>query len=365
MSSQSDLAHCPIAHQAVTKMVADFRLDGLSYYNGMWKGACPIHGGDNDSSFRVYEATIEKPGKFYWKCYTRGCEKTFGFGSYGLLNALFQRDGIKGNPAEYLRNIGVELRQEKNNQIDLLLKSILKSMAEPEIQVLCQMDTVRRKLLVPSPYFQTRGFPAELLSEYAIGDCVTPGKPMSDRAVVPVTNDGIECNGAIARSLFKECPLCKSYHKPGPCPMPNERHKFPKWLNMSGLKTNNHLFGIDRASPYILSTRTIVLCEGVGEVLRLNMAGVDTAVSIFGASLHDNQIKLIQRTGAYNVILAFDMDEAGESCYHSSLKKLKYFNCIRLPPELYFESKDIGEVTIPEQLSLIRSFITSYYRNPI
>jgi len=270
---------CTLSHQSVQKIIADFRIDGLMYSDGVWKGACPVHGGDNETSFRIFESTPEKPNRFFWKCYTRGCEKKYGFGSYGLLNSLYERDGIRGNPAEYLKNIGVNLSQEKNTEIDILLKSLLKSIKEVDVQVLCLMDTVRRKLSIPSEYFQSRGFPADLLREYGIGDCQDPQKPMFGRAVVPISDDGIECNGVMGRSLFNECPLCKSYHPPGRCPLPNERFKYPKWLNMSGLKTHNHLFGIQRARQHIFNTRTIVLCEGAGEVLRLNTAGVDTVVS--------------------------------------------------------------------------------------
>ena len=57
----------------------------LRFQYGEWRGACPIHGGENKSGFVIYESR----GQLRWKCFTRDCnERGNGSDEFAFLMAL-------------------------------------------------------------------------------------------------------------------------------------------------------------------------------------------------------------------------------------------------------------------------------------
>ena len=85
--------------------------------------------------------------------------------------------------------------------------------------------------------------------------------------------------------------------------------------------------------------------EGQGDVLRLWESGIKNCVGIFGSHLSDSQEFLLQRTGAVNIVILTDNDDAGETCRSEIKDRLSnFFNIISLKPE----KKDVGEMTVEE-----------------
>jgi DNA primase len=80
----------------------------------------------------------------------------------------------------------------------------------------------------------------------------------------------------------------------------------PKYKYSAGLVKSEGLIGFTG----IRGAETIVLAEGVLDARYLNSKGFKAA-SIGGSDLSLAQIKLLERSGAKEVLLAFDMDEAG------------------------------------------------------
>ena len=80
--------------------------------------------------------------------------------------------------------------------------------------------------------------------------------------------------------------------------------------------------------------------------MRLATYGVE-ATAIFGSNLSDNQIHKLCESGAAQVLLAFDSDDAGDEATHKTTLRLKtYFNDIqRIPLPV---GKDPGEMTKDE-----------------
>jgi DNA primase len=82
----------------------------------------------------------------------------------------------------------------------------------------------------------------------------------------------------------------------------------PKYKYSAGLVKSEGLIGFTG----IRGAETIVLLEGVLDARYLNSKGFRTA-SIGGSDLSVAQINLLERSGAKEVLLAFDMDEAGRA----------------------------------------------------
>jgi DNA primase len=88
-----------------------------------------------------------------------------------------------------------------------------------------------------------------------------------------------------------------------------------------------------------------VLVEGPGCVWKLEMAGVDYAVAMFGSELSDQQQVLLEMSGAMNVVVLTDMDEAGMVCRQAI--KMKLGRSFRVYSPL-LKGNDVGEMTVQQ-----------------
>lgn len=129
-------------------------------------------------------------------------------------------------------------------------------------------------------YWQERGFSKETVKEFRLGydlesDCVTyPMRDPTGRVL-----------GVVRRRLDSGQP----------------KYKYPHGVKKTGLLFNYHNVG---------GGKTLVLCEGAIDVIALHDAGVG-AVGIYGSSLHDEQVGLLNRLPVTSVVCCFDNDKAG------------------------------------------------------
>ena len=99
------------------------------------------------------------------------------------------------------------------------------------------------------------------------------------------------------------------------------------------------------AKDKILETSTAVLVEGQGDVWRMHEAGVENTVGIFGASLSDDQLVLLEASGALNLVILTDYDEARNKAAEQIMNKCgRRFNYYR--PSI--SEKDVGDMTIDQ-----------------
>lgn len=106
----------------------------------------------------------------------------------------------------------------------------------------------------------------------------------------------------------------------------------------TGLKKSSTLFGIDQLDA------TMVVVESPLDVVRMASIGVTGGVATFGASVSEEQVKLMRR--AERLIIAMDNDDAGRKSSEVILKMLR-----KLGMEAWFfnysrtDAKDIGDMT--------------------
>jgi len=88
----------------------------------------------------------------------------------------------------------------------------------------------------------------------------------------------------------------------------------PKYLNSpeTGLyKKSRTLYGLHEAREAIRRTGRAIVVEGYFDVLALQEVGLGEVVSAGGTALRSVQIALLEASGAFEVVLLFDGDEAG------------------------------------------------------
>jgi hypothetical protein len=200
-------------------------------------------------------------------------------------------------------------------------------------------------LQTPSKYFLGRGYSAETLTRYDVGDYPEPRRPLSDRAVAPVYDaDGRWVVGFTGRSIHPKCDKCGRWHTPGaPCPEPGSGawRRSGKWyhheLATTSLFYNHHL-----AREHIGETGVAVLVEGPGDLWRLVEGGVDVGLGTFGASLSDEQVVMMELSGCINLVIPRDRDAAGaafEADLKARLGRSFRLHFVELP------THDVGELT--------------------
>lgn len=184
-------------------------------------------------------------------------------------------------------------------------------------------SSIRNKLSIPSVYFKQRGYDDSILETFDVGECTVENQPMSGRVVVPLYD---ECNnyvGCVGRAIKESLQ--------------------PKWLHSKGFN-KNILYGLNHAKESILNTRTAILVEGQGDVWRAFEAGLDMTVGIFGTSLSEDQLILLESSGALNLVILTDYDQAGKKAADSIVKKCgRRFNYIRPDLDGWFEDQEIPE----------------------
>ena len=156
--------------------------------------------------------------------------------------------------------------------------------------------------------------------------------PFENRLLIPITNHWGHVVGFAARALDNTAPngastklevgsregesdeLRVTSEKAAEPPIRNSERSAPKYINSPAsplFKKGNILFGLAEARSTIHKTQTAHLVEGYTDVMRLHEVGVHSAVARMGTALTDEQIALLKRAGAQNIIIIPDNDSAG------------------------------------------------------
>jgi len=298
----------------------------------VFRGPCPVHLGDGHN-FEVRADGHTLPVR--WSCFSRGCHKHPRLKNtlLGLVRGALTRDPDK--PATF---------DEAGAFVETFLANtprvrVAPTSPRPAPRTLSwTRQQVRRRLVIPSPYFLGRGFDPVVIDALDIGESAK-----LSRAVVPIYDDaGTTCVGAIYRSVWPTCVVCGDCHPPAAgC-----RARQPRWKFEEGVHKSDYLFNYAAAarssSPFVL------LVEGVPDVLRATEAGI-AAVACFG---HDLSVAQATKLSLLNkrVVVGFDNDDrgrAGAVKANNDLRRLARAE-VRHPPAKY---KDVGEMSAAEVLA--------------
>lgn len=312
--------------------------------------SCPIHEGDNDSALNIYHTGDSYRGN--WKCRTHQCEKVFKGSIIGFLRGLLSRRELgwtKEGDDIYsfqdtldfalkflnldVKNIKISKNQKEKDQFVANTK-ILSHNTKPAHQNITRVS-VRRSLIIPSPYFLSRGFSSEILKKYDVGECQTPGKTMFNRAVVPIYNNDYEymvgCSGRTINDNIK-----------------------PKWKHSGEFKAEESLYNFWFAKKFIQSTNEVILVESPGNVWKLEENNIHNSLATFGAHLTDKQKMLLDTSGAMTIIVIMDSDAAGEEARKQIDQKCSKTYNIK---HIRLSKNDIADMNAEEITQEIKAYL--------
>ena len=335
--SQPELARvCELLSERVDQLLDKLGVEYVEYPN-RFSFPCPVHGGDSPEGCTIFTQGDTSVGN--WKCWTCHCEEEWKETIFGFVRGALSYqsgDSVSLNEAfdfclEFLGKSKIESSETahvNNNAKSRLLELFQKKYISPEQKF--TRESIQKKLDIPSSYYIDSGYKENTLAAFDVGDCSEFGKPMYNRAVVPIYDINDNYLGCVGRDK-------------------TERSK-QKWLHSKGFKKNS-LYGINIAKNFMedgFKSPTLFILEGQGDVWRMYEAGYKNSVSIFGSSLGDDQLVLLEEVGVMNLIILTDYDEAGKKASKQIVQKGgRRFNYYR--PTI--STKDVGELPI-EQLKL-------------
>lgn len=326
----------------ISEIYEFFEIDDYYESNNLLISRCPVHDGDNIAAFNINidEDNEQHYGK--WFCNTKQCHHSKpGKDILSLVWLLLEKKHgrkFKFNEViEFCNNFSKDISVDekaisvfKHDAIDRLI-NIESKQKNKSYTIKIDRQSVRKYLTFPAQFYINRGFKQETLDLFDIGLCTNPKSQMYQRVVFPVYDDDDEFMiGCTGRTVIND---------------PR------KWINQKGFNKSNFLYNYGKALEHIKRTQTIILVEGQGDVLRLWESEIYNVVGMFGSKISDSQEFLIQKTGASNIIIMTDNDEAGNICSRDLRDRFKYlFNLytVNIP------KNDIGDMSIDEINSIIK-----------
>ena len=298
--------------------------------------ACPIHGGDNPQGCAIFKESYGGPGG--WQCFTNSCQDEFKRSFFGFIRGILSanldnnKDASMHETMQFcLQFLNCEIQDLENTQvtrnqshdtIEIFNRKLTRKSAT------ISREDIRQRLQIPSEYFMKRGFSPEVLDEFDVGFTSVNSGIMRERVVVPVYDEDYNYVSCVGRLSHE-----------------NITPQNPKWMYNKGFQKSKFLYGLNIAKDYIKQTGSVILVEGQGDVWRLHEADYKNCVGLFGADISDDQVLLLEYTGALNVIVLTDSDDAGNKAYDKIIKKCgRRFNYLR--PTI--STKDVGDMTVEQ-----------------
>jgi hypothetical protein len=133
-----------------------------------------------------------------------------------------------------------------------------------------------------------KNFSEEILDAFDVGDCLDPTAIMKNRTVFPFYHTDGSYIGCSGRSHF-------------------DKKYIAKWRHSKGLPSSLTFYGIHKSYQSIKTTKTAILVEGCGDVLRMHEYGIP-AIGCNGAKLSKGQADLLKEMDVKRVIICLDPD---------------------------------------------------------
>jgi 5S rRNA maturation endonuclease (ribonuclease M5) len=335
---------------------------------------CPIHNGDNSSAVNLYPEGESYRGN--WKCRTHNCEKIFKGSVIGFIRGIIssKKYGWEKSGDEMcsfkeavdfatsfikkdLSQIKISRSDRDKKQFSCVVNYFTNNNVKNDAPKIIRSQIIKT-LEIPAQYYINRGFSKDILVKYDVGLCTNPKKEMRDRIVVPIyDNTHKYMVGCTGRSIYEKCNKCKCYHNPTEeCPHEDYRWKYSKWKHNTDFKSQNHLYNLWFAREHILNSNTVIIVESPGNVWKLEENNIHNSVAIFGSSLSDRQKMLLDSSGAMNMIILTDNDDAGKKA--ADQIKLKCQNTYRIFIPTITKA-DVGEMTTEEINQEIKPLLES------
>ncbi|MBZ4683172.1 MAG: primase [Fusobacteriales bacterium] len=309
-----------------------------------YKGLCPFHQ-DRNPSFMI------SPSKNISKCFV--CGKggnpiTF----YKEYHKISYEEAVLELAKKYNINIKVIGKYNKINEKNSIYYEILNEALEFYKENIFKNDG--RSAL---DYLYKRGFSVDFIKKYNIGYSLNNWNSLYEYLLNKSYNiEDIKAVGLIKQGengyydTFRDRIMFPIYSVSGNIigfggRILEDRKDIAKYLNSPETVVFNkgrNLYGIEEKGFEIKKKNYAILMEGYMDVLRAKSFGFNTAIASLGTSLTESQAKLLKKFTS-NVIIAYDMDNAGQEATERAIMILKS-NGFNIKIVTYKDAKDPDEL---------------------
>jgi DNA primase len=321
-----------------------------------YKGLCPFHQ-EKTPSF------IVTPGRESWHC--------FGCGEGGdIFSFVMRRDGLAFPEALRLlaARAGVEIdeRTSREDARRRRLHDVVESAIAFYHAVLVKSPAGERALA----YLRERGFTDETIEWAGLGwappDWDALGRTLEKRRQIP-TAELVEVGlatprkgGSGAYDRFRARVIFPIRDATGNATGLGGRvlkgadgadPEGPKYLNSPAtplFDKSRTLYLLDRAKAQIRKTGTAVIVEGYTDALMAHQAGFTNVVASLGTALTPGQVALLIRYAAKKIVLAYDVDPAGEKAGTLGVTSLEALTRQLAAAEADVELDEVRVARLPE-----------------
>ena len=348
--------------EIVSELMVESVIELLEYFNVDYVDSprtvsfkCPIHNGDSEVGSSILKQDVGN-----WKCYTAQCHEEYGTSNgasiiqftQALLSTHYEKDYTFPQAIEWCAQFtgqsATQRTPENDDRLSFIKLCKYLNQKKKGNPTFTPRNLVKNFLAIPSAYYMKRGYSAAILEKFDVGYCNNEKKPFYDRVVTPFyDDDGEYMIGCSGRSRYEKCETCNLYHAENVrCPIgKNEKMKCYKWKHSTLFNADDFFYNYWNARHHIATTGTAILVEGPGDVWRLEEAGIFNSLGLLKASLSPGQRLVLESSGAVNVLIATDMDDAGNKGARSIIKQLEHlFNTSRIE----FPANDPGGLTIEQ-----------------
>jgi DNA primase len=265
--------------------------------DGLLRGICPIHKGDNTTAF------VFKEESNLWYCHT-GCKR-----GGDIINLVMEVNEVSFAEAINIvcKLSGIDpltldidkKTQNKYENFEVWLKELKGESKEEldEYQILTQGET---------PLTRFRQFGEEICAFFDLkhAERIKIGEVwVYNKIIFPIKQNN-KIVGATLRAVHKDDQV--------------------KWVNVPPkLKKKSILYNIDN----IEKNKPVVIVEGVTDLLAVYNSGLTNVVSTLGSVISEEQVELLLPLTT-ELIFMYDGDSAGQLGVQASKKLVKsYFDC--------------------------------------
>lgn len=277
---------------------------------------CPLHGGDNPTSF-----VWKKSNGGTWYCFSRQCGgDTARHDVYGFLQLQLQLsfyDSVK-----YLENfLGID--ESKRGNLENKLNSQAYTTAASDFK-LKKYEVTKNEILQHLPYFYKEAF--HVMVEYLLSRNYQykdielfnfyPAKDSFGllRMGIPIYDDDNNLIGVSCRLMDTILEYPEKIIADG-----GKSYIVPKY-RMSKFNKGSILYNLNNARKDSFKSGLIVV-EGQFDVARLHVYGIQNAVGYMGSILTNKQVALLHKY-CYDITFLVEEGEAAYSGVISSIKRI-------------------------------------------
>lgn len=286
-----------------------------------YNGTCPFHADHKTPSLHVWENGT-------WKCF--GCNAGSDIFNFQMLYENWEFDRTLKYFCDLL---SLEYNDEIRYKADPYIESIRKAKNVEQEIVLDEFDPSIIEDYCNNRHASLRkdGWLEETISHFKLGFCADPLDFLYARITIPV----YDLNNRLVFIAGRRVDDINDN----------------KYLFTTDVQKSQILYNLNFALPAIRQKKEMIVLEGYKDCWRMWEAGIFNTVALMGNNPSPQQILMIKKYGAFNIINAMDHDEGGDKGTEKleiALKSVCQMKRLIFPAGV----KDAGEMN-PEELKKI------------